>query len=182
MFSGISTHHSLCNAEACIIRLWLLWLMSLIITSNSSFGVISLGKVINLLIRRCPWCNGYRRKKWTRWCEFKSWTRLIAFHIAFIPLGKVWIQLFSLQLWVNSRTDICSCHLSKHPSICELFHIQVLMMVTETETLTSTLHHDIFTYLDYIFSCNLHIYIYIYITIILCVHSNRVSSITSKCL
>ena len=30
---------------------------------------------------------------------------LIAFHIALIPLGKVWIQLFSLQLWVNSRTD-----------------------------------------------------------------------------
>ena len=37
--------------------------------------------------------------------EFKFWTRLIAFHIALIPLGKVWIQLFSLQLWVNSRTD-----------------------------------------------------------------------------
>ena len=32
-------------------------------------------------------------------------TRLIAFHIALIPLGKVGIQLFSLQLWVNSRTD-----------------------------------------------------------------------------
>ena len=38
------------------------------------------------------------------WHKFKSWTRLIAFHIALIPLGKVWIQLFSLQLWVNSRT------------------------------------------------------------------------------
>ena len=37
--------------------------------------------------------------------EFKYWTRLIAFHIALIPLGKVWIQLFSLQLWVNSRVD-----------------------------------------------------------------------------
>ena len=37
--------------------------------------------------------------------EFKSETRLIAFHIALIPLGKVWIQLFSLQLWVNSRID-----------------------------------------------------------------------------
>ena len=32
-------------------------------------------------------------------------TRVIAFHIALIPLGKVWIQLFSLQIWVNSRTD-----------------------------------------------------------------------------
>ena len=39
--------------------------------------------------------NGYRRRKWTRRHEFKSWTRLIAFHIALIPLGKVWIQLFS---------------------------------------------------------------------------------------
>ena len=29
--------------------------------------------------------------------------------------------------------------------------IQVLMMINETETLTSTLHHNIFTYLDYVF-------------------------------
>ena len=38
---------------------------------------------------RCLWCNGYRRRKWTRRHEFKSWTRMIAFHIALIPLGKV---------------------------------------------------------------------------------------------
>ena len=57
------------------------------------------------LFGRCPWCNGYRRRKWTRWHEFKSWTRLIVFHIALIPKGKVWIQLFSLQLWVNCRAD-----------------------------------------------------------------------------
>ena len=30
---------------------------------------------------------------------------LIAFHIALIPLGKLRIQLFSLQLWVSSRAD-----------------------------------------------------------------------------
>ena len=54
---------------------------------------------------RCPWCSRYRRGKWTRRHEFKSWTWLIAFHIALIPLGKVWIQLFSLQLWANSRAD-----------------------------------------------------------------------------
>ena len=54
---------------------------------------------------RCPWCNGYRRRKWTQRHEFKSSTRLTAFHIALIPLGKVWIQLFSLQLWVNSWAD-----------------------------------------------------------------------------
>ena len=57
------------------------------------------------LFCRCPWCNGYRRRKWTRRKEFKSWTRLIAFHIGLISLGKVWIQLLSLQLWVNSRID-----------------------------------------------------------------------------
>ena len=38
---------------------------------------------------RCPWCNGNRHRKWTRLHEFKSCTRLIAFHIALIPLGKV---------------------------------------------------------------------------------------------
>ena len=52
-----------------------------------------------------PLCNGYRRRKWIVWHEFKSWTRLIAFHIALIPLGKVWIQLFSLRLWVSSGAD-----------------------------------------------------------------------------
>ena len=51
------------------------------------------------------WCSRYCRRKWIRRHEFKSWPRLITFHIALIPLGKVWIQLFSLQLWVNSRTD-----------------------------------------------------------------------------
>ena len=53
---------------------------------------------------KCPWCNGYRCRKWIQH-EFKSWTRLNVFHIALIPLGKVWIQLLSLQLWINSRTD-----------------------------------------------------------------------------
>ena len=62
-------------------------------------------KLLNYLIWRCLWCNGYRRGKWTRRHEFKSWTRWITFHIALISLGKVWIQLFSPQLWVNSRTD-----------------------------------------------------------------------------
>ena len=61
--------------------------------------------IIIIIIWRCSWCNGYCRRKWTQRHEFKSWTRLIAFHIALIPLGKVRIQLFSLQLWVNSRAD-----------------------------------------------------------------------------
>ena len=58
-----------------------------------------------LPLRRYLWCNSYRRRIWTWRHEFKSWMRLIAFHIVLIPLGKVWIQSFSLQLWVNSMTD-----------------------------------------------------------------------------
>ena len=51
------------------------------------------------------WCNSYRRRKWTRRHEFKSWTWLIAFYIAQNPLGKVWIRLFSFQPWINCRAD-----------------------------------------------------------------------------
>ena len=54
-------------------------------------------------IHQYGWCNDYRRRKWTRWHAFKSWMRLIAFHIALISFPKVLIQLFSLKLWANSR-------------------------------------------------------------------------------
>ena len=37
--------------------------------------------------------------------DFKSRTRLFAFHIALISLGKVWMQQFSMQPWVNKRFD-----------------------------------------------------------------------------
>ena len=71
----------------------------------SWFTLLTLTKDLITAFGRCPWCNGYRRRKSTWRHELKSWPRLIAFHIALIPLGKVWIQLFSLQLWVNSRAD-----------------------------------------------------------------------------
>ena len=47
--------------------------------------------IFHICINRiwCLWCNGYHHRKWTRQHEFKSWTRLIAFHIALIPFGKV---------------------------------------------------------------------------------------------
>ena len=35
----------------------------------------------------------------------KSWTTTFAFCKALILLGKVWIQLFSLPLWLNSWAD-----------------------------------------------------------------------------
>ena len=49
----------------------------------------------------CPWCNGYRRRKWSRRTELKYWTRLIAFHIVLIPLRKVWIELLTFQVWAD---------------------------------------------------------------------------------
>ena len=80
-------------------RYWLL-----LNSDKTEFMCFKQNCVISTL-RRCPWCNGYHHRKWTQWHEFQSWTRLITFHITLIPLGKVWIQLFSLQLWVDSRTD-----------------------------------------------------------------------------
>ena len=73
--------------------------------NNLGSSVSSTENDIDTEPSRCPWCDGYCLWKWIRRHEFKSWTRLIAFHIALIPLGKVSIQLFSLQLWVNSRED-----------------------------------------------------------------------------
>ena len=50
---------------------------------------------------RCSWCNGYRRRKWTRRHGFKSWKTLFAFHIALILLGKVWLELLLFQPFLN---------------------------------------------------------------------------------
>ena len=64
-----------------------------------------LDRCIYIYIIICLECNGYHHRKWTQQPEFKSWMRQFAFSIALIPLGNVWIQLFSLKLWVNSRVD-----------------------------------------------------------------------------
>ena len=72
--------------------------------SQNEVGIIFSTNILSIIISsssRCQRWNGYRRRKWSRRHDFKSWTRLIAFHIALIPLGKVWIQLFSLQQWVK---------------------------------------------------------------------------------
>ena len=66
-------------------------------------GLVSIEDSVDAPI--CPWFNSYRRWKWIRRHEFKSWTRLVAFHMALIALGMLSIQLFSLEQWVNSRAD-----------------------------------------------------------------------------
>ena len=45
--------------------------------------------------RMRTYSNGCRHKKWNRWFEFKSCTRLFAFHFALMHLGKEWIYLFN---------------------------------------------------------------------------------------
>ena len=98
-----------------------------------------------------------------------------------IQIGEI-IMIQSRQQWVSAANDfwimnaMCTfvflfvVYFSFAPVISASTHryvnysdIQVLMMVTETETLMSTLNHNKFTYLDYVFFCYLHIYIYIVI-------------------
>ena len=54
---------------------------------------------IYLSIRRRWWCNIYCHWTWIRQIQFKSWKPLVAFHVALIPLGKVWIQLSTSSYW-----------------------------------------------------------------------------------
>ena len=50
--------------------------------------------------------NGHHRRKWTRRHEFKSVTRLNAFHFVPMPLEKAWGYLFYLQQWVSIRANL----------------------------------------------------------------------------
>ena len=67
------------------------------------------------LPKGCDWSPIYHsaisgRRWWQNdyWLpEFESWTRQFAFHIALIPLGKLWILLFSLNLRGNYGENCC---------------------------------------------------------------------------
>ena len=101
----------LCEMQSVRSRIWTRIAVSIYYNNNHYTTGTSQTELFDIELYICikswrwPWCNSYRHRKWTRRHVFKSWMRLILFHIALIPLGKVWIQLFSLQLWVNSRTD-----------------------------------------------------------------------------
>ena len=58
-------------------------------------------------------------------------------------------RLCTFSLYISLFASVISASIHRYVNY---FDIQVLMMVTETETLTSTLNHDKFTYLDYVFS------------------------------
>ena len=64
-------------------------------------------------LKRCPkrclmessWSSCHRRRKKTRIHEFKSWTRLFAFHGTLIPLERYESNFFSFQQRVICRAD-----------------------------------------------------------------------------
>ena len=62
----------------------------------------------------------------------------------------LYARLWIFSLYISFFAPVISASIHRYVNY---FDIQVLMMVTETETLTSTLHHNIFTYLDYVFFC-----------------------------
>ena len=70
------------------------------------------------------------------------------------------------SLYISLFAPVISASIHRYVNYSD---IEVLMMVTETETLTSTLHHNKLTYLDYVFLLLSYIYIYIYIYVCVCV-------------
>ena len=68
----------------------------------------------------------------------KSWMQLLAFHIVFIPLEKVWVQLFSLQ--INSRADWALYSNRAHPTWTAIL-FQVLLASHNTEWWLFCLRH-----------------------------------------
>ena len=70
--------------------------------------------------KRCLWCNGYCRRKWTRVPEFKSWTRLIAFHIVLIlfvkgtnPIIHQPFYGYLRQVWTHKYLHTLVCNLKR---------------------------------------------------------------------
>ena len=81
--------------------------------------------------------------------------------------SKYGLKSDSMKVVEKIHNPVISANIHRYVNY---FDIQVLMMFTETETLTSTLHNNIFTYLGYVFSATfiyiyIHIYTYIYIYI-----------------
>ena len=57
---------------------------------------------VGVYIMRRTWCNGFSRRKWTRWPEFKSGAKPFAFHMA---LGKGMNPTTLPPAMVNSWAD-----------------------------------------------------------------------------
>ena len=101
-----------------------------------------------IVLYQTPWCSSY----WKGTFDYG--------HLTYICM-KVNIDKIQWYLFIVyfSFASVISVRIHRYVNY---FDIQVLMMITETEMLTSTLHHNIFTYLDYAFFLLPYIYIYIY--------------------
>ena len=117
------------------------------------------------------WCNGYHCGKWTQRSKFKTWTRLFAFHIALIHLGKVLIQLFSFQLWVNEGGRLGSLILLWQPLKVVLDYSRQVYLHIHIHT---SMHksNNIYVYICIydIWFVHIYIYIYIYMLFDLCIY------------
>ena len=91
VFTAVWVTTSLLKSPGLFSVFWPFSIMLLFGWSSLVRQSMSSGPFSNPYCSKSTWCNGYRLWKWTRRHEFKSWTRLIAFHIALIPSGKVWI-------------------------------------------------------------------------------------------
>ena len=77
---------------------WLVWLLEASTNNNKILPhATQAGGVSGVMVIVC-W-------KWTRRTRFKTWTRLFAFVIVLIPLGKAWLPILSPQLLANYKAD-----------------------------------------------------------------------------
>ena len=106
---------TLCKMQTAWAWIWISVAVSIFYEENHYTTSASWTYIHTYIYIEVPWYNGYRRRKWTRWPVFTSWMMLIAFHIALTLLGKIWIQSFSLQLWVDSRGRLGSLVLVWQP-------------------------------------------------------------------
>ena len=89
---------NICHYVLCGIKIWPL-------TRSKHYGQrlqlkMSFFFLENYFARKYPfafyfWCNGYHKIKWTRRTDFKSWTRLFAFHFILMLLLKGMNPFFS---------------------------------------------------------------------------------------
>ena len=101
----------------------------------------------------------------------KDWSQklinLFVSETVHVPDAFLWLFWIMNAMWTFVYLFVV--YFSFAPVISASIHryvnysdIQVLMMVTETETLTSTLPHNIFTYLDFFFFFFFTTYLYMY--------------------
>ena len=78
------------QCPACLVHLtWIVFVMGGRLVNSGTSIITGPSPYSTTQLRKYLWCNCHCHRKWTQQHEFKSWMRLIVFHIELIPLGKV---------------------------------------------------------------------------------------------